>query len=214
MTGVFLKVKDLVTVLHPVVAHQKASNCTARSVDTLLLLASCEISQRVCCKTHSQGQSRQAMHWLARQVISWSFWAIISRVSDQNGVSLLYIMLEIHHSGWEPLIYSLKMHRFARSVCYGFEVSHMMTKFLLITTSFMQTQKKLPLAAHRVVPFTTVFTPALLYTSVICSSHCTSLLFPPELCFEQYCFQTSVSRFDGLDLTFFQVIKSFSIMAR
>ena len=24
------------------------------------------------------------------------------RVSDQNGVSLLYIMLEIHHSGWEP----------------------------------------------------------------------------------------------------------------
>ena len=28
----------------------------------------------------------------------------ISRVSDQNGVSLLYIMLEIHHSGQEPLI--------------------------------------------------------------------------------------------------------------
>ena len=24
------------------------------------------------------------------------------RVSDQNGISLLYIMLEIHHSGWEP----------------------------------------------------------------------------------------------------------------
>ena len=29
----------------------------------------------------------------------------ISRVPDQNGVSLLYIMLEIHHSGWEPSIY-------------------------------------------------------------------------------------------------------------
>ena len=29
---------------------------------------------------------------------------IISRVSDQNGVSLLYIMLEIHHSGREPSI--------------------------------------------------------------------------------------------------------------
>ena len=29
----------------------------------------------------------------------------ISRASDQNGVSLLYIMLEIHHSGREPLIY-------------------------------------------------------------------------------------------------------------
>ena len=26
----------------------------------------------------------------------------ISRVSNQNDVSLLYIMLEIHHSGWEP----------------------------------------------------------------------------------------------------------------
>ena len=29
----------------------------------------------------------------------------ISRVSDQNGVSLLYIMLEIYHSGREPSIY-------------------------------------------------------------------------------------------------------------
>ena len=28
----------------------------------------------------------------------------ISRVSDQNGVSLLYIMLEVHHSGREPSI--------------------------------------------------------------------------------------------------------------
>ena len=28
----------------------------------------------------------------------------ITRVSDQNGVSLLYIMLEIHHSGQEPSI--------------------------------------------------------------------------------------------------------------
>ena len=30
----------------------------------------------------------------------------ISRVPDQNGVSLLYIMLEIHHSGRKPLICS------------------------------------------------------------------------------------------------------------
>ena len=30
----------------------------------------------------------------------------ISRVSDQKGMSLLYIMLEIHHSGWEPSICS------------------------------------------------------------------------------------------------------------
>ena len=27
---------------------------------------------------------------------------IILRFPDQNGVSLLYIMLEIHHSGWDP----------------------------------------------------------------------------------------------------------------
>ena len=31
-------------------------------------------------------------------------WLEILRVSDQNGVSLLYIMLEIHHSGREPSI--------------------------------------------------------------------------------------------------------------
>ena len=30
----------------------------------------------------------------------------ISRVPERNGVSLLYIMLEIHHSGREPLISS------------------------------------------------------------------------------------------------------------
>ena len=28
----------------------------------------------------------------------------ILRVPDQNGVFPLYIMLEIHHSGWEPSI--------------------------------------------------------------------------------------------------------------
>ena len=32
----------------------------------------------------------------------------ISRVSDQKGVSLLYIMLEIHHSGWKPSISCLR----------------------------------------------------------------------------------------------------------
>ena len=31
---------------------------------------------------------------------------IISRVSDQNGVSPLYIMLEIHHSGREPSVFA------------------------------------------------------------------------------------------------------------
>ena len=33
-----------------------------------------------------------------------SIFVYISRVSDQNGVSLLYIMLEIHHSGRETSI--------------------------------------------------------------------------------------------------------------
>ena len=32
----------------------------------------------------------------------------ISRVSNQNGVSPLYIMLEIHHPGWEPSIFFVK----------------------------------------------------------------------------------------------------------
>ena len=40
----------------------------------------------------------------------------ISRVSDQNGVSLLYIMLEIHHSGWKPSIW---IHVITLSVAFG-----------------------------------------------------------------------------------------------
>ena len=34
---------------------------------------------------------------------------LISRVSDQNGAFLLYIMLEMHHSGREPLIFNVKL---------------------------------------------------------------------------------------------------------
>ena len=37
-------------------------------------------------------------------ISSLSFSVTSSRVSDQNGVSPLYIMLEIHHSGREPSI--------------------------------------------------------------------------------------------------------------
>ena len=39
----------------------------------------------------------------------------ISRVSDQNGVSLLCIMLEIHHSGREPSISSMPRRNFILS---------------------------------------------------------------------------------------------------
>ena len=43
----------------------------------------------------------------------------ISRVSDQNGVSLLYIMLEIHRSGREPSISSLE--NFLMMLCENLE---------------------------------------------------------------------------------------------
>ena len=36
--------------------------------------------------------------------LSWALCMDITRIPDQNGVSLLYIMLEIHHSGREPSI--------------------------------------------------------------------------------------------------------------
>ena len=37
------------------------------------------------------------VHWLLNVPATYK-----SRVSNQNGVSLLYIMLELHHSGREP----------------------------------------------------------------------------------------------------------------
>ena len=43
--------------------------------------------------------------WYSQDIPYWLGTLDNSRVSDQNGVSLLYIMLEIHHSGWEPLMY-------------------------------------------------------------------------------------------------------------
>ena len=43
-------------------------------------------------------------------LLMFSYYLCILRVSDQNGVSLLYIMLEIHHSGWEPSNYAVGKH--------------------------------------------------------------------------------------------------------
>ena len=43
----------------------------------------------------------------------------ISRVSDQNGVSLLYIMLEIHHSGQEPWISEMTARKSCKCSKYG-----------------------------------------------------------------------------------------------
>ena len=36
----------------------------------------------------------------------------ISRFPNQNGVSPLYIVLELHHSGWECLVYSSRFVQF------------------------------------------------------------------------------------------------------
>ena len=38
-----------------------------------------------------------------------------SRVSEKNGVSLLYIMLETHHSGREALMYSCTINQLTRT---------------------------------------------------------------------------------------------------
>ena len=43
--------------------------------------------------------------------------SIILRVPDQNGVSWLYNMLEIHHSGREPSICSKSLHTFLATPC-------------------------------------------------------------------------------------------------
>ena len=45
----------------------------------------------------------------------------VSRVPDQNGVFLLYIMLEIHHSGLEP---SVCIQIFKRWSCNTFKLLH------------------------------------------------------------------------------------------
>ena len=42
---------------------------------------------------------------------------MISSVSNQNGVFLLYIMLEIHHSGQEPSNYGVSVAVFQDMVC-------------------------------------------------------------------------------------------------
>ena len=46
-------------------------------------------------------QTHMSTH-LCEQILQFE---CISRVPDQNGVSLLYIMLEMHRSGWEPSNY-------------------------------------------------------------------------------------------------------------
>ena len=60
---------------------------------------SCLTSEYVCTDWYT---SSAFPAYLWGLLLLWHF--CISRVPDQNGVSLLYIMLEVHHSGREPLI--------------------------------------------------------------------------------------------------------------
>ena len=53
----------------------------------------------MCCTCCSVTGSGLVVVW---SLVCWT--CFISRVSDQNGVSLLYVMLEIHHFGREPSI--------------------------------------------------------------------------------------------------------------
>ena len=52
-----------------------------------------------------------------------------SRVSDQNGVSLLYIIIEIHHSGRKPSMYThaqahVRLHAHAHVHTYRYTHTH------------------------------------------------------------------------------------------
>ena len=62
---------------------------------------------QVAVCAHYEWQLSRYVHWTTCVVALWVASLHISRVSDQNGVSLLYIMLEIHHHGREPLIWSV-----------------------------------------------------------------------------------------------------------
>ena len=63
----------------------------------LTLCTSCRGLPTLCVRTAS---GRTASLHVNVSRVCWD-WYFILRVSNQNGVSSLYIMLEIHHSGWE-----------------------------------------------------------------------------------------------------------------
>ena len=57
------------------------------------------------------------------------------RVSDQNGVSLLYIMFEIHHSGREPSIIFLEARTF-HVLCSGLETGNIWVRRTIFKAIF------------------------------------------------------------------------------
>ena len=60
----------------------------------------------VCAHMHMQGCVCVFVHvCVCVQALAYvNLYMYILRVPDQNGASLLFVMLEIHHSGQEPLI--------------------------------------------------------------------------------------------------------------
>ena len=55
-----------------------------------------------------EGPKQEIMSSIAQTIGALTKRKTISRVPDHNGVSLLYIMLEIHHFGREPSIWKDK----------------------------------------------------------------------------------------------------------
>ena len=64
-----------------------------------------EVRSKIYCPGHARVSGNE---WADRLASTAD---ITSRVPDQNGVSLLYIMLEIHHSGREPSTSGLQLGR-------------------------------------------------------------------------------------------------------
>ena len=62
----------------------------------------------ICCVSIGLGEYvwLSGLYYIEGSQPEWCISSMISRVPDQNGVSQLYIMLEIHHTGLEPSIYS------------------------------------------------------------------------------------------------------------
>ena len=69
-----------------------------------------DLEQTVQYNTMVGGQCSEVMHFVHFNNNNNNNNKRISRVPDQNGVSLLYIMLEIHHSGREPSISRAPFH--------------------------------------------------------------------------------------------------------
>ena len=78
----------------------------------------------VCVCVFERERERESVQ--AHSCVHMCVFVYISMVSDQNGISLLYIVLEMHHSGQEASIYMC--------VCIFLCVCVSKTKLMVITT--------------------------------------------------------------------------------